>query len=82
MFETRLGLVRRQLERIPWLAGDAFTAADISVGYALEFARKNIGYAFGEVERAYMTRLRERAGFQRALEVCLATRGWCSGKLV
>lgn len=76
VFETRLGLVRRQLERSPWLAGDAFTAADISVGYALEMARKNIGYAFGKVEQAYMTRLRERAGFQRALEVCSATRRW------
>ena len=76
VFETRLGLVRRQLERTPWLAGEAFTAADISVGYALEMARKNIGYGFGEVEQAYTTRLRERAGFQRALEVCSATRGW------
>src|SRR5690242_1837545 len=36
VFETRLGLVRRQLERARWLAGEAFTAADISVGYALE----------------------------------------------
>jgi glutathione S-transferase/3-isopropylmalate dehydratase len=76
VFETRLSLVRRQLERTPWLAGDAFTAADISVGYALEMARKNIGYALGEAEQAYMARLRERAGYQRALDVCWATRGW------
>ena len=76
VFETRLGLVTRQLERTPWLAGDAFTAADISVGYALEMARKNIGYAFGAVELAYMARLREREGYQRALAVCSATRGW------
>ena len=76
VFEMRLGLVRRQLERTLWLAGDAFTAADISVGYALEMARKNIGYAFGEVERAYMARLRGRGGYQRALEVCSATRNW------
>ena len=76
MFETRLGLVRRQLERATWLAGDAFTAADISVGYALEMAAKNIGYAFGAVERAYRARLRERARYQRALEVCRATRDW------
>ena len=76
VFETRLGLVRRQLERTPWLAGDAFTAADISVGYALEMARKNIGYAFADDVLAYMARLRERAGFKRAFEVCRATRGW------
>ena len=45
------------------------------MGYALEMSGKNIGYAFGAVEQAYMGRLRERAGFQRALEVCWATPG-------
>lgn len=79
VFETRLSLVRRQLERTPYLAGDAFTAADISVGYALEMARKNIGYALGGVEQAYVARLRERAGYQRALEACRATRDWWMG---
>ena len=34
VFKTRLGLVTRQLARSPYLAGDAFTAADISVGLA------------------------------------------------
>ncbi|KQY93463.1 glutathione S-transferase [Caulobacter sp. Root1455] len=76
VFTTRLTLVTRALERGPYLAGDAFTAADISVGYALEMARKNVGVVFGDVERAYMTRLRERGGFQRALETCQATKGW------
>ena len=76
VFETRLTLVTRQLKRTPWLAGAAFTAADISVGYALEMARKNIGYPLGEVEQAYLTRLRERAGYRRALDVCAATRRW------
>src|ERR687897_1833629 len=36
VFESRLGLVSRQLARSPYLAGDTFTAADISVTYALE----------------------------------------------
>jgi glutathione S-transferase/3-isopropylmalate dehydratase len=71
-----LTLVTQQLERAPYLAGDAFTAADISVGYALEMARKNIGFVLGDVEQAYMARLRERPGYQRALEVCRATRDW------
>ena len=31
VFESRLGLVTRQLARTPYLAGAAFTAADISV---------------------------------------------------
>ncbi len=76
VFETRLRLVTRQLAHAPYMAGAAFTAADISVGYALELARKNIGFEFGEAEQAYMARLRERGGYQRALEACHATRGW------
>lgn len=76
VFTTRLTLVTRRLERTPYLAGDAFTAADISVGYALEMARKNAGIVLGEVEQAYMTRLRERGGYQRALAACNATRTW------
>jgi hypothetical protein len=39
-FASRLGLVTRQLARSPYLAGDRLTAADISVTYALEFARE------------------------------------------
>src|ERR1700754_1254582 len=34
--ENRLKLVRRQLARAPYMAGAAFTAADISVSYALQ----------------------------------------------
>ena len=76
VFTTRLSLVTRRLEQAPYLAGGSFTAADISVGYALEMARKNVGFEFGDVERAYMARLRERDGYRRALEACHATRGW------
>jgi glutathione S-transferase len=76
VFTTRLGLVTRQLEQTPYLAGDSFTAADISVGYALQMARKNVGFEFGEIERAYLVRLCERSGYHRALEVCQATRNW------
>ncbi|HEY2069489.1 MAG TPA: glutathione S-transferase family protein [Rhizomicrobium sp.] len=78
VFTTRLRLVTRQLERTPYLAGEMFTAADISVGYALELARKNIGFVLGDTEQAYMTRLRAREGYKRALEVCQATRKWWS----
>jgi glutathione S-transferase/3-isopropylmalate dehydratase len=76
VFTTRLGLVTQALERAPYLAGNDFTAADISVGYALEMARKNIGFVLGEPEQAYMARLRARGGYQRALETCHATRKW------
>ncbi len=76
VFATRLRLVTRQLERAPYMAGETFTAADISVGYALEMARKNIGFELGDAEQAYMKRLRGRDGYRRALETCHATRGW------
>jgi glutathione S-transferase/3-isopropylmalate dehydratase len=76
VFTTRLALVTRQLEHGPYLAGNVFTLADISVGYALEMARKNAGVVLGATEQAYMERLRERMGYQRALEMCQATRHW------
>src|SRR5499433_1891384 len=40
VFQSRLGLVTRRLAHSPYLAGEAFTAADISVTYALEFAQR------------------------------------------
>jgi glutathione S-transferase/3-isopropylmalate dehydratase len=76
VFTSRLTLVTRQLARAPYMAGDVFTAADISVGYALEMARKNAGIVLGGAEQTYMTRLRERGGYQRALALCHATRQW------
>jgi len=76
VFETRLGLVTRQLARWPYLAGEAFTAADISVAYALQMARRNVGYALGGTELAYLGRVLGRAGYRRALDACAATRDW------
>ncbi len=76
VFESRLTLVTRQLEHAPYMAGEAFTAADISVGYALEMARKNISFELGDSERTYISRLRGREGYQRALAACHATRDW------
>ena len=53
-FESRLRLVTRQLERSPYLAGQNFTAADISVTYALMLARRAAGVVLGAAEQAYM----------------------------
>lgn len=76
VFESRLGLVTRQLARSPYLAGDAFTAADISVTYALEFAQRTIGFTLGEAERAYVARTTARDAYARAMESCQATKAW------
>lgn len=76
IFESRLGLVRRQLARHPYLAGAAFTAADISVTYALEFASRTGVCALQEPELAYVARTTGRAGYVRAMQVCSGTRAW------
>jgi glutathione S-transferase len=76
VFESRLRLVTRQLERSPFLAGEAFTAADISVYYALQLARGFGGVLLAQTEQAYMARISERDAFRRALETCRATRAW------
>src|SRR5260370_19395842 len=41
VFESRRGLVTRQLARAPYLAGETFTPAGISVTYALQFVRRS-----------------------------------------
>ncbi|MGA0601430.1 glutathione S-transferase family protein [Caulobacter sp. KR2-114] len=76
VFETRLRLVSRRLDEAPWMAGEAFTAADISVVYALELARRNVRYPFAEAERAYVARATARDGYQRAMAACHDTRAW------
>lgn len=76
VFESRLGLVTRQLARSPFLAGAAFTAADISVTYALELARRNVDFRFGDAERAYVAGITGRDAYKRAMEACQATKAW------
>jgi glutathione S-transferase len=76
VFESRMALVSRQLARTPYLAGESFTAADISVSYALIGAQKNAGVVLGEVEQAYMARTTGREAFKRALDTCHATKEW------
>jgi glutathione S-transferase len=76
MFESRLRLVTRQLARSPYLAGEAFTAADISVTYALQLARRFGGVALGEAEQAYMARTTGREAYERAMDTCKGRRAW------
>jgi glutathione S-transferase len=78
VFQSRLGLVTRQLARSPYLAGDAFTAADISVTYALEFAQRSGAAALGEAEQAYVARTSGREAYKRAMETCQATKAWAA----
>ncbi|MEA1675988.1 glutathione S-transferase family protein [Nitrospirillum sp. BR 11163] len=75
VFESRLGLVTRQLARAPYLAGETFTAADISVAYARDLAQRFGDLVLGEGERAYMARTNGRDAYQRALATSRAAMG-------
>ncbi len=76
IFKSRLALVTRRLASAPYLAGDAFTAADISVAYTLIWVRRCKLFDLGELELAYIERLTAREGYKRAMAACHATRGW------
>ena len=73
-FESRMRLVTRQLARAPYMAGEAFTAADISVSYALLLSKRAGGIALDEAANTYLARTTARDGYKRALDVCTATR--------
>ncbi len=68
LFRQRLAGVEQQLTSHDYMAGDVFTAADISVAYAL-----GLGEALGAVEafspavRDYLIRCRSRRAYRRAL---------------
>jgi glutathione S-transferase len=75
-FNSRMKLVKRQLARAPYMAGDTFTAADISVTYTLNLAIRRGGIVLDEAEKAYMARTTARDGYKRTLDACPATKGF------
>lgn len=69
-FLARLKTVEATLAQQAWLCAGRFTAADISVGYALMLA-EGLGLIerAGPATQAYWQRLQARVGFQQALQV-------------
>jgi glutathione S-transferase len=66
-FLSRLKAVDRALETRDWLCAGRFTAADISVGYALLLARQlKLDDKFPPAVAAYWERLKIRPGFLKA----------------
>lgn len=66
-FNGRLRAVDAALAENGWLAAGRFTAADITVGYALHLAtRLNLAGGFSPAVAAYYARLSQRPAFQRA----------------
>jgi glutathione S-transferase len=66
-FQKRLKLVNQRLASSPYLAGEDFTAADISVSYALNLGQRNCGITLGEAEQAYLARTTGRDAYKRAM---------------
>ncbi len=68
-FLGRLRAVESSLEKTsPWLLGDTFTAADISVAFALMVAENlNMAGEFSNQTRSYWERVKQRDAFNRAL---------------
>jgi len=68
-FLARLRTLESRLAADPWLCAGRFTAADVSVGYALLLAT-NLGLdaQFTPAVAAYWQRLQQRDGFQKAMQ--------------
>lgn len=67
-FHARLRTLAPLLEREPFLCAGRFTAADVSVGYALMLAEHlGLNARFADPIAQYWMRLKQRDGFQRAL---------------
>jgi glutathione S-transferase len=79
-YQNRMKLVTRQLARSPFMAGDAFTAADISLSYTLILARRVGKVELAEPERAYLARTTARDGYKRAIAACKHTKAWTEGE--
>lgn len=63
--DRRRRLIEAALGRGPYMAGEAFTAADISVTYGLNLATR-AGVALSPAEQAYVDRTTARAAYERA----------------
>ncbi len=68
-FGKRLAYLEQELGTAPYILGEEFSAADISVGYSLTLARGMIGTDLSPTMQAYFTRLTNRPAYQRAAAV-------------
>jgi glutathione S-transferase len=67
-FLARLRALETEVSKADTVCAGRFTAADISVGYALLFAGSNgLAAQFTPAVSAYWERLKQRDGFQRAI---------------
>lgn len=68
-FLARLRAVEATVDQQPWLCGERFTAADISVGYALMLAEiTGLAEHFPVIVQDYWQRLQQRPAWQGAMQ--------------
>jgi glutathione S-transferase len=68
-FLGRLRAIEAVTSTSEFMCGGRFTAADISVGYALLLAQRlGLSAQFGPAVAAYWQRLQQRDGYKRAVE--------------
>ncbi|MFS0772996.1 hypothetical protein [Sphingomonas sp. 1P08PE] len=60
--------MRRQLAGALYMVGDRFTAADISVTYALNLGANHAGFVLSDAEQAYLARTTGRDAYKRAFD--------------
>lgn len=65
-----LGIVERRVADVPWLAGAAFTAADIMIGFTLTTMRYFVSFDLAPYPaiRAYIQRFAGRPAYRAAME--------------
>jgi len=72
-YKKRLKVVSQRLARGPYMMGEDFTLADISVAYSmslgLKISRFGLKDAYGEDHIAYYDRVAARPAFQRMIDV-------------
>jgi glutathione S-transferase len=68
-FVKRLGFIETHLGNSPYIVGDRFTAADISVGYSIGLTGFAAGAEPSPKLKAYHDRLTARPAYQRAVAV-------------
>lgn len=64
----QLDFVESELQKTPWLAGEAFTAADIQMSFPLEAAQARGLLGSRRAIAGYLDQLRMRPAYQRALK--------------
>jgi glutathione S-transferase len=70
--KAALATLDRRLAENTWLAGDEFTAADVMVTFSLSTFRYWYPYSLADYPNivAYLGRISQREGYQRALSKC------------